>query len=248
MQSDQQKLQILKSVSIFFSTPEEILMEAVPLLEEIEVQPGENIFEKGSQGTSMYINVDGLVRVHDGDRVVNDLGKWEVFGEMAALDPESRSASVTALQKTHLLRLDRDALYDLMARHAEITSGIIHILCGRLRDRIQEMAEDYKYMQQFARVTSAAVAVEAGIYRPESLDEVAERTDELGQLARVFQRMVNEVYSREQRLKQEVAELRIEIDHANRARQVAEITETEYFQQLQAKATRLRSTHRRTEE
>jgi hypothetical protein len=37
------------------------------------------------------------------------------------------------------------------------------------------MAEDFEYMQQFARVTAAAVAVEAGDYDPESLDEVAAR-------------------------------------------------------------------------
>jgi hypothetical protein len=70
---------------------------------------------------------------------------------------------------------------------------------------------------------------------------VAARTDELGHLARVFQRMVREVYQREQRLKQQVAELRIEIDEVKQARQVAEITETEYFQNLRQKAQQLRS-------
>jgi DNA repair ATPase RecN len=104
------------------------------------------------------------------------------------------------------------------------------------------MAEDFEYMQQFARVTAAAVAVESGDYVPESLDEVAARGDELGQLARVFQRMVRQVGLREQRLKQEVADLRIEIDEVKKARQVAEITETEYFQQLRQKAQQLRET------
>ncbi|HEX7976235.1 MAG TPA: cyclic nucleotide-binding domain-containing protein [Anaerolineales bacterium] len=247
MQSEHEKLKILKSVSIFFGTPEEVLLEAVPLLQEVSFRAGEKIFEKGDPGDSLYIITGGLVRVYDGERFLNNLGKWEVFGEMAALDPESRSASIAAIQDTQLLRLQRDALYDLMARRAEVTRGIIHILCVRLRDRTQDMAEDFQYMQQFAKVTSAAVAVEAGVYRPEALDEVAERTDELGQLARVFQRMVHEVYSREQRLIQEVAELRIEIDRTNQAEQVAEITETEYFQQLQARAHKLRSSHKRNE-
>ena len=91
-------------------------------------------------------------------------------------------------------------------------------------------------MQQFAKVTSAAAAVEAGVYVPEALDDVALRSDALGQLARVFQRMVREVYAREESLKRQVAELRIEIDEAKKAQQVAEITETDYFQQLQQKA------------
>jgi hypothetical protein len=53
--------------------------------------------------------------------------------------------------------------------------------------------------------------------------------------------MEREVRAREQRLRQEVRELRIEIDEVKKARQVAEITESEYFQQLQQKARRLRS-------
>jgi methyl-accepting chemotaxis protein len=92
-----------------------------------------------------------------------------------------------------------------------------------------------------ARLTAAARAVEGGAFEPDSLVDVAGRSDELGQLARVFQRMAREVHAREQRLKEQVAELRIEIDETKKAREVAEITETEYFQQLQHRAKQLRN-------
>jgi DNA repair ATPase RecN len=82
--------------------------------------------------------------------------------------------------------------------------------------------------------------VEAGEFEPESLADVARRTDGLGRLARVFQSMAREVYAREQRLRQQVQELRIELSEARQARQVAEITETDYFRQLQAEAQSLR--------
>ena len=104
----------------------------------------------------------------------------------------------------------------------------------RLRD------QEVEYLRNVAHVTTAAAAVEAGEFEPESLADVARRTDGLGQLARVFQRMAREVYARERRLKQQVRELRIELSEARQARQVAEITETDYFQQLQAKAQDLR--------
>jgi CRP-like cAMP-binding protein len=237
-----ERLLILKSVSMFSETPDEILAKAVDLLAEEHFRPGETIFRKGDRGDCLYIIAEGKVRVHDGELTLNDLGKRDVFGEMSALDPEPRSASVTALEPTRLLRLDQAPLFELMSGKPQVLQGVIRILCQRLRARTSDMAEDFEYMQQFARVTAAAVAVEAGVYEPESLDQVAARTDELGQLGRVFQRMVREVYSREQRLKQQVAELRIEIDEAKKERQVAEITETEYFQQLKMKASQLRST------
>ncbi len=52
--------------------------------------------------------------------------------------------------------------------------------------------------------------------------------------------MAWQVYAREQSLRQQVQDLRVEIDEVKKARQVAEITETEYFRDLCAKAQRLR--------
>jgi DNA-binding response OmpR family regulator len=104
----------------------------------------------------------------------------------------------------------------------------------RLRDHEAE------YLRNVARVTAAAEAVEAGEFDPDSLIDVARRTDGLGQLARVFQHMAREVYAREERLKEQVRALCIELSQSRQARQVAEITETEYFQRLQAEAGELR--------
>jgi two-component system cell cycle response regulator len=104
----------------------------------------------------------------------------------------------------------------------------------RLRD------QEIEYLRNVDHVIAAPAALEAGEFDPETLTQIAARHDELGQLARVFQRMAREVRAREWRLKQEVQQLRIEIDEVRTARQVAEITETDYFQDLQRKADQLR--------
>ena len=109
----------------------------------------------------------------------------------------------------------------------------------RLRD------QEVEYLQQVARLTTAAAAVEAGEFSSDTLDIVAARPDALGQLGRVFQRMAREIYAREQSLKQQVQELRIQIDEAKRAREVAEITESDYFRKLKERAQHLRSVGRR---
>lgn len=235
-----EKINVLQAISIFANTPRSILAEVAELLEEVDYRTGDLIFAKGDLGTSMYVVVTGSVWVHDGDMGIATLYARDVFGEMAALDPEPRSASVTAVEDTRLFQLRQKDLHQIMMRSPAITEGIIEILCQRVRARVSDMKEDFLYMQQFAKVTSAAAAVEAGVYVPEALDDVALRNDALGQLARVFQRMVREVYAREESLKRQVAELRIEIDEAKKAQQVAEITETDYFQALQQRATNMR--------
>jgi CheY-like chemotaxis protein len=99
---------------------------------------------------------------------------------------------------------------------------------------------ELEYLEQVNRVIQAAATVEAGTFEGDWLNPVAARDDALGQLARVFQTMARQVYAREQMLRQQVQELRIEIDEVKKARQIAEITETEYFRDLSAKAQRLR--------
>ncbi|HEX3053069.1 MAG TPA: HAMP domain-containing protein [Aggregatilineaceae bacterium] len=79
----------------------------------------------------------------------------------------------------------------------------------------------------------------------DQLEPLGNRADEIGQLARVFRRMANEVFTRIERLKQQVAELKIVIDEKKLSQEVSEITNSDYFQDLQARANSLRRRDRR---
>ncbi|HWP36662.1 MAG TPA: response regulator [Gemmatimonadales bacterium] len=78
----------------------------------------------------------------------------------------------------------------------------------RLRD------QEKRYLEEVQRVIAAASAVEAGTYRAGTLAEVGGREDALGRLARVFDAMATQVKAREDRLRDQVRELRREIDAA----------------------------------
>jgi CheY-like chemotaxis protein len=104
----------------------------------------------------------------------------------------------------------------------------------RLRD------QELEYLRNVAVITSAVGSLEAGAFKPESIQEVAAREDALGKLARMLQQTAREVQAREERLKQEVQALKVEIDHARKANMVAEVTETSYFKDLQEKVKQLR--------
>lgn len=240
MLSKAEKVSILRSAYIFFETPVEVLNEVAELLEQLEYRAGENIFQKGDRGTCMYLVVKGRVVVHDGDLILNSLGRHDVFGEMAVLDAEPRVASVSVAEDAFLLRLDQAPFYELMANHVEVSRGIIRVLCQRLRERVRDVKEDYLYIQQMGRIISAATALEEGIYDPDILDEVTRRTDALGQLARVFKRMAGEVHAREKMLREKIQILEIQVDEARKAREVSAITDSEYFQELQKRVQQLR--------
>jgi CheY-like chemotaxis protein len=81
----------------------------------------------------------------------------------------------------------------------------------RLRD------VELEYLREVGRVIQAATAVEAGTYEGGALEQVAQRDDELGRLARVFDAMANKVRDRETRLRDQVSALRLEIEGAKAA-------------------------------
>jgi two-component system cell cycle response regulator len=113
------------------------------------------------------------------------------------------------------------------------------INAGIARKRLYDLEREY--LEQVGHVVDAAGAVEDGTFAAAMLDSVAVRDDALGNLARIFQHMAGEVAARERALQEQLRELRIEIDEAKTGRQVAEITETDYFRDLQRKADALRA-------
>jgi methyl-accepting chemotaxis protein len=96
--------------------------------------------------------------------------------------------------------------------------------------------------QLAAKISSNEItAEEAEDLERKTLAAIAKRNDELGQLGRIFQRMVHGIYLREQQLRQQLQKLRLEIDETKRQRQVADIAESEAFQKLQEEAKEMRN-------
>lgn len=141
------------------------------------------------------------------------------------------------------LRYQRqDELGEVIAAFNQMYGQICGAMCDRkqaettLRHHNHEMQQ---YIEQVDKVTAAATAVDAGSFDPASLDDVAQRDDELGQLARMFQLMAAHVQQRETQLKQQLMELTIEIDQVKLQKQVAQITESDYFREIQAELKHL---------
>jgi CRP-like cAMP-binding protein len=128
-----EKVIILRSAEVFASMPDHVLAFIASIVEEVDVSRGETFIHKGDIGNCMYLIVDGRVLVHDGDRKIAEFEKGQPVGELAVLDPEPRSASVTAIEDTHLFKLDKEAFDEVMADQPEIARGVIHVLCQRLR-------------------------------------------------------------------------------------------------------------------
>jgi CRP-like cAMP-binding protein len=128
-----EKLMLLKRVNIFSTLSGEDLAEIAAITEELEVSSGQEVIREGEVDSSLFVVVDGSVRVHKAGQTLAELGPSEVFGELALLDPAPRNATVSAASEVTLLRIEGDAFEDVAREKHEISRGILRVLARRLR-------------------------------------------------------------------------------------------------------------------
>lgn len=133
-----QKVESFKQVNLFANLPNDVLEGLAGLANTITIKAKETIIAKGAPGDHLYVVMDGRLRVHDGDHTFATLAAGGVVGEMALLDDEPRSASVSAETNSYLLQLDQTSFYNLLAGYPQVARELLTLLSKRLRKRSAE--------------------------------------------------------------------------------------------------------------
>lgn len=133
MISNVEKVLFLKKIDLFRRIRGDDLARIAEIAEEYSYDQGDLIFSEGDMGDALYLIVSGKVKIHKGDAQLAELGERQCFGEIAILDAEPRSASVTSLAPLLALRIKREDFGEIMQQKPEIAQGVIKVLCGRLR-------------------------------------------------------------------------------------------------------------------
>src|SRR6056297_1176428 len=131
---DKEKVNIIKSVSIFKSATPDIFEEIADSLEEISIDKDEVVFHKGDLLNAMYLIAEGSVVAHDGEYEFARFSENEYFGEYSLIDSSVRSATVTALEETRLFRLDKSVFDDIITKNVDIAKAVLKSLIKRLRN------------------------------------------------------------------------------------------------------------------
>ena len=107
---------------------------------------GEILFQKGDPGDALYGVRRGQIRIEsgtaEGHRItLNALGSGDMFGEIALLDGQTRTADAIAVETTELFTLRRDPVLDYIKREPKVAIRFIELLCKRLRYVSEQMEE-----------------------------------------------------------------------------------------------------------
>jgi branched-chain amino acid transport system substrate-binding protein len=127
---------LIRGMEVFRPFPDQALAELSENLPRHEFAAGEVIVEKGESGDSMFVMLEGCVSVvipgKDGQPLeVTRLGVPDVFGEMALLTGEPRSATVRALTRTVVLEITKDDITPLFEQQPEVMRQLAEIMARR---------------------------------------------------------------------------------------------------------------------
>jgi CRP/FNR family transcriptional regulator, cyclic AMP receptor protein len=128
-----ERVTALHRVELFARIPGRVLAAVGQAAVEERFEPGELLMEEGAIEAHLYAIVEGRVRVYRGDRTLVELGPGTSVGELAALVPAPRAASVSALEPTLAMRVDQTVLDELLVDWPELALGVIAELVSRLR-------------------------------------------------------------------------------------------------------------------
>ncbi len=127
------RMSFLRSVPLFRELPGDDLRLVAEIVEPVSFAAGTVIFRRGDPGDEMFLITSGKVDIRDNAKTIATLGSRELFGELAVLDREPRSADAICVDDAELLRLRGADLGELLARRPQIQSQIMLVLVRRLR-------------------------------------------------------------------------------------------------------------------
>jgi CRP/FNR family transcriptional regulator, cyclic AMP receptor protein len=200
---------LLGRTDLFRSLSEADRAAVAAQMREATYESGQLICGRGDAGEALYLVVEGRVRLSvlsaEG-RVLSfgHAGRGDIFGEIAALDGQTRTADATALMRATIMVLARSSLKRLMETRPQLAQAAIDFLCRKLR-RTSEQIEAialHSTQVRLARFLLAAIAMKGqgeGNLRPVVVDLGMSQT-ELGMLLGASRSKVNEALATLERL------------------------------------------------
>jgi CRP/FNR family transcriptional regulator, cyclic AMP receptor protein len=153
-------VELLGRVPVFSTLEDSDLERIAHMSVPRRFEPGEIVFREGDASDTCYVVREGharAIREHGDGRTITlaTFGPGDIFGELAMFEDELRSATVEAIEPTHVVAVLGPDMRRLMTEHPEISTRLVISLGRRLRETNERLSR-----QSFQTVQSrVAVAL-----------------------------------------------------------------------------------------
>ncbi len=102
-------------------------------IEGRSLKAGDVIFREGDEANALFVIKSGQVRIQIGNRTITELGQDSIFGEMALIDNEPRSATAVAVTDVELVPVSEKQFLFLVSQTPYFALKVMRVLAQRLR-------------------------------------------------------------------------------------------------------------------
>jgi CRP-like cAMP-binding protein len=164
------KRSLLERVSLFAPLAQAELSRLAEITATKRLRARQVLFRKGDAGTHAYVIISGRLKVaavgEDGkETVLRIMDPGEVIGEIALLDSQPRSGTVTALEPAELLVIQRRDLIPFLEQHPKTAIKLLRALAERLRS-ISVQLEDRVFLKLPPRLAKKLLALSRNYGQP----------------------------------------------------------------------------------
>ena len=157
------KLSVLRKHPYFVDLTPEAFEQLCRYAKHTVLKRGTTIFSKGDPGNSLMVVISGTVKISisspDGrNAILNLIGPGQVFGEMAVLSGQARSADATANTNCEMFVIDRRDFLPFVRNHPALAMKFIELLCERVR-RTSDQVEQIILQDLPGRLASALLGL-----------------------------------------------------------------------------------------
>jgi CRP/FNR family cyclic AMP-dependent transcriptional regulator len=141
------KLSVLRKHPIFCDLESEALDQLCRYAKHATLKRGATIFSKGDPGTSLFAVISGTVKIsisstEGRNAILNFIGAGEIFGEVAVLDGQARTADAITNTNCEIFIIDRREFLPFVRSQPALAMKFIELLCTRLRwtsDQVEQV-------------------------------------------------------------------------------------------------------------
>jgi CRP-like cAMP-binding protein len=142
----EQTLRFFSSAHVLRELDEAGRRRMIDASEAITFPDGAEVVREGEPGDALYIIVEGIASVFSDDlgtqKAIAELTDGTIFGEMAVITSQPRSATVTARGELKVLKIPKNSVLDILKDYPKVRELVARIGLARTEDTMEKMLKD----------------------------------------------------------------------------------------------------------
>lgn len=155
-----ERVLFLQGVDLLRDVGPRHLLALAEVAREVEIRSGDTIYREEDPADTLYIVVEGRVRLSVNGKPLSEVASGEAFGSWSLVDDSARLQRAECIENGTALALDREEFYEVAATDLTVLQQVVRVLAKRLRTLVAPQPEEARVEGEGAEKSEAVQEIE----------------------------------------------------------------------------------------